>query len=101
MFQESLVESSSLLRGRSRWPAVVSVGVQAAIVAALTYSWVAADASGDVDGAGAADFVDGALVEAAGGAGEAGAGGDVGGDGCGECACGGYADVFDQASGSG
>jgi protein TonB len=35
MFQESLVESSSLLSGRSRWPAVISFGVQALIVAAL------------------------------------------------------------------
>jgi protein TonB len=35
MFQESLVESSSLLRGRSRWPAVISFGLQAAIAAAL------------------------------------------------------------------
>jgi protein TonB len=35
MFQESLVESTSLLRGRSRWPAVISFGVQAAIVTAL------------------------------------------------------------------
>ena len=35
MFQESLVESSSLLRGRSRWPAVISFGLQVAIAAAL------------------------------------------------------------------
>ncbi len=35
MFQESLVESSSLLRGRSRWPAVISFGVQATIAAML------------------------------------------------------------------
>ncbi len=31
MFQESLVESTSLLRGRSRWPAVISFALQAAI----------------------------------------------------------------------
>lgn len=35
MFQESLVESSSLLRGRSRWPAVISFALQVAIAAAL------------------------------------------------------------------
>ena len=35
MFQESLVESSSLLRGRSRWPAVISFALQAAIGVAL------------------------------------------------------------------
>jgi periplasmic protein TonB len=35
MFQESLVESSSLLRGRSRWPAVISFAIQATIVCAL------------------------------------------------------------------
>jgi protein TonB len=35
MFQESLVESTSLLRGRSRWPAVISFALQAAIAAAL------------------------------------------------------------------
>lgn len=35
MFQESLVESSSLLHARNRWPAVISFGVQALIVAAL------------------------------------------------------------------
>jgi protein TonB len=35
MFQESLVESTSLLRGRSRWPAVISFAVQATIVTAL------------------------------------------------------------------
>jgi len=35
MFQESLVESSSLLRGRSRWPAVISFALQAAIATTL------------------------------------------------------------------
>ncbi len=35
MFQESLVESTSLLRGRSRWPAVISFALQAAIATAL------------------------------------------------------------------
>jgi periplasmic protein TonB len=35
MFQESLVESTSLLRGRSRWPAVISFALQATIVTAL------------------------------------------------------------------
>ena len=35
MFQESLVESTSLLRGRSRWPAVISFAVQATIATAL------------------------------------------------------------------
>lgn len=35
MFEESLVESTSLLREHHRWPAVISVAVQAAIVVAL------------------------------------------------------------------
>jgi protein TonB len=35
MFQDSLVESTSLLRGRSRWPAVISFALQVAIAAAL------------------------------------------------------------------
>jgi periplasmic protein TonB len=35
MFQESLVESTSLLRGRNRWPAVISFALQATIVTAL------------------------------------------------------------------
>lgn len=35
MFQESLVESTSLLRGRSRWPAVISFALQAAIATTL------------------------------------------------------------------
>ena len=35
MFQESLVESSSLLRGRSRWPAVISFALQATIATTL------------------------------------------------------------------
>jgi periplasmic protein TonB len=35
MFQESLVESASLLRGRNRWPAVISFALQAAIATAL------------------------------------------------------------------
>ncbi|MGA7156395.1 MAG: energy transducer TonB [Acidobacteriaceae bacterium] len=35
MFQESLVESSSLLHARSRWPAVISFVVQALIAGAL------------------------------------------------------------------
>ena len=35
MFQESLVESTSLLRGRNRWPAVISFALQAAIATAL------------------------------------------------------------------
>ena len=35
MFQESLVESTSLLRGRSRWPAVISFAVQATIATVL------------------------------------------------------------------
>lgn len=35
MFQESLVESTSLLRGRSRWPAVVSFALQATIATTL------------------------------------------------------------------
>jgi protein TonB len=35
MFQESLVESTSLLRGRNRWPAVISFALQAAFAAAL------------------------------------------------------------------
>jgi periplasmic protein TonB len=35
MFQESLVESTSLLRGRSRWPAVISFAIQATIASAL------------------------------------------------------------------
>jgi protein TonB len=35
MFQESLVESTSLLRGRSRWPAVISFAVQATIATTL------------------------------------------------------------------
>ena len=35
MFQESLVESTSLLRGRSRWPAVISFALQATIATTL------------------------------------------------------------------
>jgi periplasmic protein TonB len=35
MFQESLVESSSLLRGRNRWPAVISFAIQATIASSL------------------------------------------------------------------
>jgi protein TonB len=35
MFQESLVESTSLLRSRSRWPAVISFALQATIATAL------------------------------------------------------------------
>lgn len=35
MFQESLVESSSLLRGRNRWPAVISFALQATIATSL------------------------------------------------------------------
>ena len=35
MFQESLVESSSLLRGRNRWPAVISFAVQTLIASVL------------------------------------------------------------------
>jgi protein TonB len=35
MFEGSLVESTSLLRSRNRWPAVASVGVQALLVAVL------------------------------------------------------------------
>jgi protein TonB len=35
MFQGSLVESTSLLRGRSRWPAVISFGLQAVIAAVV------------------------------------------------------------------
>ena len=35
MFQESLVESSSLLRGRNRWAAVISFALQATIATAL------------------------------------------------------------------
>jgi periplasmic protein TonB len=35
MFQESLVESTSLLRGRNRWPAVISFALQAAIATGL------------------------------------------------------------------
>jgi protein TonB len=35
MFQESLVESTSLLRGRNRWPAVISFALQATIATTL------------------------------------------------------------------
>jgi len=35
MFQESLVESSSLLRGQNRWPAVISFALQATIATTL------------------------------------------------------------------
>ena len=35
MFQESLVESSSLLHARNRWPAVISFAVQAMIASVL------------------------------------------------------------------
>jgi protein TonB len=35
MFQESLVESTPLLRSRNRWPALISFATQAALVAAL------------------------------------------------------------------
>ena len=35
MFQESLVESTSLLRGRNRWPAVISFALQATIATSL------------------------------------------------------------------
>jgi protein TonB len=35
MFEESLVESTSLLRSRNRWPAIFSFALQAAIVSAL------------------------------------------------------------------
>jgi protein TonB len=35
MFEESLVESTTLLRSRNRWPAIAAFTVQAAVVAAL------------------------------------------------------------------
>lgn len=35
MFQESLVESTSLLRSQNRWPALISLAIQGAIVCAL------------------------------------------------------------------
>lgn len=35
MFQESLVESTSLLRGRNRWPAVISFALQATMATTL------------------------------------------------------------------
>jgi protein TonB len=35
MFQESLVESTPLLRGRNRWPALISFATQATLVSVL------------------------------------------------------------------
>ena len=35
MFEESLVESTGLIRNRNRWPAVISIATQAALTAIL------------------------------------------------------------------